>query len=61
MTNEFASHHQPPLSLREALEKARDALPASEDEARKLIQALLDQQSEEYGTLVDECEIAIFG
>ncbi len=46
-------------TLRDALTRARDLLPASPE--RDHIQRLLDQTSDEYGTLVDECEQAIYG
>jgi len=47
------------MDLREALEQAHEAV--TNDEARMLIKALLDQKVEKYGTLIDECEVVIFG
>jgi hypothetical protein len=48
------------MTLREALQEAV-ALKDLSEEAQMLIMALLDQSSEKYGTLVDECQVAIFG
>lgn len=48
------------MSLREALEHALAG--TLDDEARMLIKALLDQRcGNQYETLVDECQVAIFG
>lgn len=46
------------ISLRSILEKVVVTLSGEE---RELLQRLLDQKSERYGTLLDECEYAIFG
>lgn len=48
------------MDLREALEHAYKKIDDNE-EAKMLIRRLLDQKVEKYGTLVDECEVAIFG
>lgn len=47
------------LGLREALEHALSK--CDDDEAREHIKRLLAQRVEKYGTLVDECEQAIYG
>lgn len=49
------------MTLREAIEHARDALRPDQVEERKHLQALLDQKSEGYDSLLDECEEAIYG
>ena len=47
------------MTLREALEHALAG--TLDDEARKHIELLLAQRVEKYGTLIDECEVAIYG
>lgn len=53
------------MSLRDALTRARELLAAgsieTDHEAAKLIGLLLVQKSEDYETLIDECEVTIFG
>lgn len=48
-------------TLREALDRALNALPANDVEAREQLTMLLRQKSDTHVTLVDECEIAIHG
>lgn len=45
-------------SLREAVERAARLLDGKD---REVLQHFLDQRSEKYGTLIDECEVAMFG
>ena len=47
------------LNLREALEHALER--CTNDEAREHIKRLLVQRVAKYETLVDECEVAIYG
>ena len=50
-------------TLRAAVEHAMTKLTNEERDlqAREVLQALLDQKSDEYGTLCDECDVAMFG
>lgn len=47
------------LTLREALERALAG--TLDDEAREHIKRLLAQRVEKYGTLIDECEVVMYG
>ena len=47
------------MSLREALEHALSK--CDDDEAREHIKRLLAQRVAKYETLVDECEVVIYG
>jgi hypothetical protein len=50
-------------TLRAAVEYAITKLGdgGRDREAREVLQALLDQKSDAYGTLCDECDVAMFG
>ena len=47
------------ISLRVAIERAQAGSPDAQ--VREWLQWLLDQKSDAYGTLIDECEVAIHG
>lgn len=47
------------ISLRTAIERAQ--LGSTDPKVREWLQWLLDQKSDAYGTLIDECEVAIHG
>lgn len=49
------------MELREALEQAVSCLPPNAIEAREHIERLLKQKSDTHETLVDECQVAIYG
>jgi hypothetical protein len=47
------------ISLRTAVERAQAS--SDDPKVREWLQWLLDQKSDGYGTLIDECEVAIHG
>lgn len=47
------------MNMREALEHALSK--CDDAEAREHIKRLLAQRVEKYGTLIDECEVVIYG